>query len=131
MCGMAPLDPDDPYLNIFQCDPTRDFDTHIDSKFYTSKIQPTRVKTFSHCADKYDSPVELDIALKAPDRRPYSVVLPICEECIANGCRVVVRAAKHIVHAKQVKMDKATDNACVTRTTRSKASQNSHKPRNT
>ncbi len=51
--------------------------TRIESEFHTSKIQPTRVKTCCHCADKYNSPVELDIALKAPDPRPaYSIVLP-------------------------------------------------------
>ena len=180
MCGMDPLDPDDPCFDIFQCDPSLDYDAHIESEFYTSKIQPTRVKICSHCAGKYDSPVELNTALKAPDG-PYSIVLPICEECLAKGCRVVVRAARRNAQAKQAKMDakaardarrkgvdnivdnaapipdveqsasievdgtlapsraknsrkrkaKATDNVGVTRATRSKASKNDRKSRNT
>jgi hypothetical protein len=77
MCGMAPLDPDDPCFDIFQCDPSLDCDTHIESELYISKISPTRVKICCHCAGKYDSPVELNTALKAPDGS-YSVVLPIC-----------------------------------------------------
>ena len=32
-------------------------------------------------------------------------MLPICAECLANGCRVVVRAAKQNAQAKQAKMD--------------------------
>ena len=32
-------------------------------------------------------------------------MLPICEECFANGCRVVVRAARHNAKAKQAMMD--------------------------
>ncbi len=94
MCGMDPPDPD----------PSLDCDAHIESEFYTSKIQPTRVKIFCHCAGKYDSPVELNTTLKAPDG-PYSIVLSICEECLANGCRVVVRAARQNAQAKQAKMD--------------------------
>jgi hypothetical protein len=50
MCGMAPLDPDDPYFDIFRCDPSLDCDTHIESEFYTSKIQSTRVKMFCNSA---------------------------------------------------------------------------------
>ncbi len=34
-----------------------------------------------HCAGKYDSPIELDTSLKAPDV-PISVVLPICKEFV-------------------------------------------------
>ena len=69
MCDMAPLDPDDPCFGIFECDPSLDCDTHIESKFYTSKIQhATRVKMCCHCAGKYDSPaVEPNTTLKAPD----------------------------------------------------------------
>ena len=108
-------------------------------------------------------------------------MLPICEECLANGCRVVVRATRQNAQAKQAKMDtkvardarrkevanivdntapitdveqsasievdvslapsraknnrkrkaKVTDNVVVTRTTRSKASKNDRKSRNT
>jgi len=84
--------------------PSLDCDAHIESGFYTYEIQPTRIEIYCHCVDKYDSPVELNTALKAPDG-PYSVVLPVCEECLANGCRVVVRAAKHNAQANQAKMD--------------------------
>jgi hypothetical protein len=99
MCGMAALDLDDPFFDIFQCDPTFDCDSHIESEFYTSKIQPSRVNICCHCTGKYDSPVELSTPLKAPDG-PYSIVLPICEQCIANGCRVVVRGARQNAQAK-------------------------------
>ena len=33
MCGMAPLDPDDPCFDIFQCDPSLDCDAHKESEF--------------------------------------------------------------------------------------------------
>ena len=84
MCGMAPLDPDAPCFDIFQFDPSLDCDAHIESEFCTSKIQPTCVKICFHCASKYDSPVELNNALNALDG-PYSIVLHIYEECLANG----------------------------------------------
>ena len=104
MCGMAPLDLDDPFFDIFQCDPTFDCDSHIESEFYTSKIQPSRVNICCQCADKYDSPVELNTSLKAPDG-PYSIVLPICDQCLATGCHVVVRGARQNAQAKQAKLD--------------------------
>ena len=40
MCGMAPLDSDDPCHDNFHCDPSLDCNTHIESEFYTSKIEP-------------------------------------------------------------------------------------------
>ena len=107
MCGIAPLDPDDPNFDAFQCEPTLDRDAHIESKFYTSKIQPTRVKICCHFAGKYDSTVELNTDLNTMDV-PYSVVLTICEECLANDCRVVVHAAIQSAQAKQAKMDAKT-----------------------
>ena len=93
MCGMVPIDLDDPFFDIFQCDPTFSCDSHIELEFYTSKIQPSRVTICCHCACKYDSPVELHTSLNAPDG-PYSIVLPICEQCLANVCHVVVRGAR-------------------------------------
>ncbi len=38
MCEMAPLDPDDPCYAIFHCGYYLDYDTHIESEFYTSKF---------------------------------------------------------------------------------------------
>ncbi len=67
MCGMAALDLDDSFFDIFQCDPTFDRDSHIESEFYTSKIQPSRVNICCHCTGKYDSPVELGTSLNTPD----------------------------------------------------------------
>ena len=75
MCGMAPLEPDDPFFDIFQCDLTFTCDSHIESEFFTSKIQPSRGNIYWHYAGKYDSPVELNTSLKAPDG-PYVIVLP-------------------------------------------------------
>jgi hypothetical protein len=110
MCGMTPLEPNYTCFDIFQCNPALDYYSHIESEFYTSKIQPTRVNTFCHCAGKCDSPVELNTFLKAPDG-PYSVVLPICEECLANGCRVVVRSCRHNAQDKQANFDAMTSRA--------------------
>ena len=93
MCGIAPLDLDDPFFDIFQCDPIFDCESHIESEFYNSKIQPSRVNNCCQCASKYDSSVELITSLKAPDG-PYSVMLPICEQCLANGCHGIVRGAR-------------------------------------
>jgi hypothetical protein len=63
MCGMAPLDLDDPCYAIFHCDSSLDCDTHIESEFYTSKIQPKRIDIWCHCADANDSPVTLNTFL--------------------------------------------------------------------
>ena len=49
ICGIAPLDPDDPCYAIFHCDPSLDCDTHIESKFYTSQIQAHRIDICCHC----------------------------------------------------------------------------------
>ena len=73
MRGIAPLDLDDPCFDIFLCDLALYCDSHIESEFYTSKMQHTRVNTCCHCASKYDSPVELNASLKARDG-PCSVV---------------------------------------------------------
>jgi len=81
------------------------YSAHIESEFYTSKIQPSRVNIFCRFAGKYDYPVELiNTSLKAPDG-PYSFVLPSCEQCLANGCHVVVRGARQNAQAKQAKLD--------------------------
>ncbi len=105
MCGMAPLDLDDPFFDIFQCDPTFDCDSHFESEFYTSKIQPSRVNICCRFAGKYDYPFELiNTSLKAPEG-PYSFVLHFCEQCLANGCHVVVRGARQNAQAKQAKLD--------------------------
>jgi hypothetical protein len=46
ICGMAPLDLDDPCYEIFLCDTTLDCDKHVESEFYVSKVQPTRVWSY-------------------------------------------------------------------------------------
>jgi hypothetical protein len=104
VCGMAPLDPDDPCYDVFHCDPSLDCNAHIEANFYTSKIQPTRVELCCHCAGEFDSPVELNSSLKAPDG-PYSVVLPACKLCLNNGCHIIVRGARQNAQAKQDKID--------------------------
>ena len=43
MCGMAALDLDDPFFDIFQCDSTFHCDSHIESEFYTSKIHTSKI----------------------------------------------------------------------------------------
>ena len=35
ICGMAALDYDEPFYNIFLCDPSLDCDTHIEAIFFT------------------------------------------------------------------------------------------------
>ena len=79
VCDMAPLDPDDPFYNIFLCDPALDCNTYIEVHFYTSKVQPNRVEMCCHCTGEFDSPIELNSFLKAPDG-PYSVVLHVCKK---------------------------------------------------
>ena len=43
ICGMTALDSDDPFYNIFLCDPSLDCNTHIEADFYTSRIIPERI----------------------------------------------------------------------------------------
>jgi hypothetical protein len=62
---MAPLDSDDPFHDIFLCDPSLDFDKHIEAEFYVSRILPTRMELFGHCARVFDSPIDLNNHLKA------------------------------------------------------------------
>jgi len=76
ICGMAPLDPDDPCYGIFECDISLDCETHVEADFYVSGIEPSRKEICCHCAGVCDSLVELNSYLKAPIG-PYSVVLPI------------------------------------------------------
>ena len=81
---MTPLDSDDPFHDIFLCDPLLDCDTHIEPEFYVSRIVPTRLELCCHCAGVFESPIDLNIHLKAPEG-PYFVVLPICKACIDSG----------------------------------------------
>ena len=46
VCGMAPLDLDDLCYQIFLCTTTLDCDKHVESEFYVSKVQPTRVWSY-------------------------------------------------------------------------------------
>ncbi len=46
VCGMAPLDADDPLYDVFHRDPSLDCNAHIEAHFYTSKIQPERVEMY-------------------------------------------------------------------------------------
>jgi hypothetical protein len=65
---------------------------------------PTRVELCCHCAGEFDSPVELNSFLKAPDG-PYSVVLPSCKMCFVNGCHITVRGARQNSQAKEDTLD--------------------------
>ncbi len=103
ICGMAPLDPDDPCYDIFQCDTSLDCDTHVEADFYVSGIEPNRKDICCHCAGVSNSPVELNPSLKAPIG-PYSVVLPICKACLDDGYNIIVRAARQNANAKQAKI---------------------------
>jgi hypothetical protein len=104
ICGMAPLDPDDPCYGIFLCDTTLDCDTHVEAEFYVSGIEPSRKELCCHCAGACDSPIELNSSLKAPIG-PYSVVLPICKACLDDGYNIIVRAARQNTNAKQARME--------------------------
>jgi hypothetical protein len=84
MCGMTPLDLDDPCYDDLHCDPTLDCTTHIEADFYTCKIQFARVELCCHCAGEFESPVEMNTSLRATEG-PYYVVLPICQACLENG----------------------------------------------
>jgi hypothetical protein len=41
VCGIVPLDFDDPMYDIFQCNPSLDCNTHIEADFYTSRTYST------------------------------------------------------------------------------------------
>ena len=59
-CGMAPLDHDDPCFSLFHCNPSLECDTHVESKFYTSRIEQTRMEMCCHCAGTMlDFPIDL------------------------------------------------------------------------
>jgi hypothetical protein len=68
ICNMAPLDHDDPCSNRFLYDTSQDCDSPLEPEFYVSKIQPTRLELCCHCADVFDSPIDLNPSLKALDR---------------------------------------------------------------
>ena len=87
------------------CDPSLECDTHVESDFYVSRVQPDRVVLCCHCAGTmHNSLVELHTHLKAPEG-PYSVVLPICKACIESGCHIIVRHARQNATAKQARLD--------------------------
>ncbi len=50
MCGMSPLDSDDPFYNIFRADPSLDCDKRIEAEFHVSRIEPTQLEICCHCA---------------------------------------------------------------------------------
>jgi hypothetical protein len=106
LCGMVPLDIDDACYNIYHCDPSLEFDTHVEPEFYISRFQPGRMVLCCDCAGNAmpDSPVELNTQLKAPEG-PYSVVLPICKSCIDSGCHISVRDARQNAAAKQANLE--------------------------
>ena len=88
ICGMFPLDSHDPWYDLFQSDPSLDCDTRIEAEFYVSKIQPSQMDLYCHCADTVDSFIQLNTHLKAREG-PYSTVLLIYKACVDNGCQVI------------------------------------------
>ena len=104
ICGMAPLDPDDPCYDIFHCDTTLDCETHLEPEYYVSRIEPMRLELCCHCAGVSKSPIELNTSLKAPEG-PYSVVLPICKACLDSGCNIIVRSARQNAKAKHARLE--------------------------
>ena len=58
VCGMAPMDADDPFHDVLHCDSSLDCNAHIEAHFYTYKIQHGRVEMCCYCAGEFDSPVE-------------------------------------------------------------------------
>ena len=104
VCGMGLLDQDDPCYDVFLYDTSLDCIAHIEAIFYTSKIQPARVELCCYCAGEFDSPVELNSSLKAPDG-PYSLVLHVSKMCLNNGGHVIVRGARQNAQAKQDKLN--------------------------
>ncbi len=73
--GMDSLDLDDPCYDICVCDTSLDCDTHVEAEFDVSKIQPIHLELYCYCAEVFNSPIDLNIPLKAPEG-PYSVMLP-------------------------------------------------------
>ena len=104
MWDMSPLNPEDPCYDVFQCDPSLDYDTHIEANIYTSTIQPERLELCCHCAGVFDSPVMMHPSLKAP-AGPYSVVLPVCKDCLDGGCQIIARNARQNAESKKNKLD--------------------------
>ena len=67
VCGMTALDHDDPCYDMFYCDPSLECDSHVESDFCISRIQPKRLVLCFHCTGNIlDSLVELHTHLKAP-----------------------------------------------------------------
>ena len=105
MCGMAPVDPDDPCYDIFKCDPALDCDTHIESEYYASKIKVQDIPLCCHCAGTSQSPIAVHTHLMAQNGGLYSIVLPMCEDCIAIGRHIIVRGARQKAQEKMAQMD--------------------------
>jgi len=103
ICGMAPLDHDDPCYGIFQCVISLDCETHVEADFYVSGTELSREKICCHCAGVFNSPIELNSSLKDPIG-PYSVVLSVCKACFDDGYNTIVRAARQNENAKQANM---------------------------
>jgi hypothetical protein len=99
VCGMAPLNQDDTCYEVFLFDTSLDCIADIEANFYTSKIQPTRVELCCYCAGEFDSPVELNSSLRAPDG-PYSLVFRVCKICLDNGSHIIVRGTRQNAQAK-------------------------------
>jgi hypothetical protein len=105
MWGIAHLHPDDPCYDIFECDPYMDCDTHVESEYHASKIMPQYIPVCCHCAGTYKSLIAMHTHFMAQNGGPYSIILHICEECIANGCHILARGVMHNAKAKQAKID--------------------------
>ncbi len=54
--------------------------------------------------NRFKQQLNLNASLKAPEG-PYSIVLPICEECMDKGLHMIVRAARQNAEAKQARLD--------------------------
>ena len=79
--------------------------THTPNQSFTlKKISHNVLTCFCHCDGAKDSLVTLSASLKAP-KGPYSIVLPICEDCIVVGRHNDVRTARQNAQVKQVKFD--------------------------
>ena len=58
VCGMAPLDSDDPMYDIFRFYLSLECNTRIEAYFYTPRIWLERIELCCHRAGEFKSPVE-------------------------------------------------------------------------
>ena len=72
ICGLDPLDPDDPCYGIFQRDISLDCETHVEAVFYVSGIEPSRNDICCHWAGVCDSRIELN---SSPSQSPHWTIL--------------------------------------------------------